>query len=51
VTRIPNFPANFNPITMMFVTPTPVNPPRPAPLFNASDFWAQGLTLGVEITF
>jgi hypothetical protein len=51
LTRIPNFPANFNPVTMMFVTPTPVNPPRPAPLFNTTDFWAQGLTLGVEFTF
>ncbi len=26
----------------------PVGPARPAPLFNQSDFWAQGLTFGLE---
>jgi hypothetical protein len=43
VTRIPNFTLPF-PVT-------PVFPPRPAPLINATDFWAQGLTFGVELTF
>jgi hypothetical protein len=51
VTRIPNFPVNFNPLTGQPITPTPVNPPRPAPLFNTTDFWAQGLTVGIEFTF
>ena len=51
VTRIPNFPVNFNPLTGQTITPTPVSPPRPAPLFNTTDFWAQGLTFGVEFTF
>jgi hypothetical protein len=26
-------------------------PATPAPLFNRTDFWAQGLTLGLEFRF
>jgi hypothetical protein len=41
VNRIPRFlPAG--------VTAPPVFPPRPTPLFNETDFWAQGVNLGVE---
>jgi hypothetical protein len=42
ITRIPNFaPAG-----------TPAVPGlHPAPLFNSSDLWVQGLTFGVELTF
>lgn len=41
VNRIPRFlPAG--------VTAPPVFPPRPAPLFNDTDFWAQGVNLGLE---
>ncbi len=53
VTRIPNFLVNGQATlpSGMTVTPTPVNPPRPAPLFNSTDYWAQGLTFGIELTF
>jgi hypothetical protein len=27
----------------------PVNPPRPAVRFQQTDFWAQGLNLGMEL--
>ncbi len=37
VNRIPNF-----------RTATPINDVRPAPLFNTTDFWAQGINLGAE---
>jgi hypothetical protein len=30
---------------------TPTGPARPAPMFNTTDFWAQGLTLGVEFVW
>jgi hypothetical protein len=30
---------------------TPVSPPRPAPLFRSTDFWAQGLTFSLEFSF
>jgi hypothetical protein len=30
---------------------TLVGPAQPAPLFNSSDFWAQGISLGLEIRF
>jgi hypothetical protein len=29
----------------------PIGPPRPAPVFNAHDFWAQGMTVGLELTW
>ena len=29
----------------------PLATPRPAPLINSTDFWAHGLTLGLEINF
>ena len=31
--------------------PASANPARPAPLFGSTDFWAQGLTLGVQFTW
>ncbi len=37
VNRIPNFRAA-----------TPINDVRPAPLFNTTDFWAQGINFGAE---
>lgn len=40
--QIPNFNDPLNP-------PTPQNPPRPFVLFQQSDFWAQGMQLGVEL--
>jgi hypothetical protein len=33
------------------VTSQLIGPARPAPSFNVSDFWAQGLNLGVVIRF
>jgi hypothetical protein len=52
VNRIPFFPVNFNPVTGAPITTlTPISTPRPAPLFNTTDIWAQGLTFGVELTF
>ena len=46
VTRIPQFlpPA-------VAATITPVFPPRPMVLFRQSDFWTQGVQLGVELKF
>jgi hypothetical protein len=40
-TRIPNFITNDQPTGQR----------RPAPLFQATDFWAQGLSVGLEIRF
>ena len=34
--------------TQLFGTPPVVGPARPAPLFNQSDFWAQGVNVGLE---
>jgi hypothetical protein len=28
-----------------------VGPAQPAPLFNRSDFWAQGINLGLEVRY
>ena len=28
-----------------------VGPPRPAPLFNTTDFWAHGVNAGLELSF
>lgn len=42
VTRVPNFvPPGLN--------IPPVNPPRPAVRFQQTDFWAQGVNLGMEL--
>jgi hypothetical protein len=43
LTRIPNFAAPPGTV--------PLATPRPAVLFRESDFWAQGLVFGLEITF
>jgi hypothetical protein len=40
-TRIPNFPSNQ----------TPLNVARPAVPFKTSNFWAQGLNLGLEVRY
>jgi hypothetical protein len=30
---------------------TVIGAPRPAPLFNTTDFWAQGVNFGLELRF
>ena len=32
-------------------TDTIIGPPRPAPQFNHSDFWAQGVTFGLAFQY
>jgi hypothetical protein len=39
------------PLSLVGGVPGAAVPARPAPLFNSSDFWAQGLTLGLEFRF
>jgi len=43
VTQIPNFPLNPE--------PAPVPGKHPAPVFNETNFWAQGITFGLEMTY
>jgi hypothetical protein len=43
VTQIPNF--SLNP------EPAPVSGRHPAPTFHESDFWAQGISFGLEFTY
>jgi hypothetical protein len=37
--------------TSRFFTPGPANPAQPAPLFNTTEYWAQGINFGVAFTY
>jgi hypothetical protein len=37
--------------TSRFFTFAPANPAQPAPLFNTTDYWAQGINFGVAFTY
>jgi hypothetical protein len=45
----------INPVQAPAITGVPnaplIGPARPAPLFNTTDFWAQGMNFGLEVRY
>jgi len=51
IDRVLNFTANPAITGTGLIPPPLMGPARPAPLFNSSDFWAQGINAGIQFSF